>query len=284
MWDSRAVDSQSRIASFMHGLRAAPPNCILLEGGASRDRRALALYWAMLLNCRGRNAPCLECRPCIQIKDEVFRDLYFLGPGNKVEEIRALRTIYPQKPGFSWRIVIIDESQALRAASVNALLKSLEEPLPGNSFVLLSPQRESLFPTLVSRSFVLTLSRDLSLDFDEDMKNIFADLARFVRTGKGWLDRTSGRDKPDLIQARQLISRCRQELISSVLDNTGDNLFAGVSPQTRYQIQKIFKQAEAALMLDNMRVDLVLEWLGVNLWKKINQREQDVYGTRYLSV
>ncbi len=284
MWNNQILDSQSRIASFMRGLSAAPPNCILVEGGAAPDRRALALYWAMLLNCRGRSTPCLECRPCIQIKDEVFRDLYFLGPGNKVEEIRALRTIYPQKPHFSWRIVIIDESQALRAPSVNALLKSLEEPLPGNSFVLLSPQRESLFSTLVSRSFVLTLSRDLSLDFDDDLKNIFTDLAGFARTGKGWLDRTSGRDKPDLVQARQLISRCRQELINCVLGHTVDNLFAGVSAQSRYQVQQIFKQAEAALMLDNMRVDLVLEWLGVSLWKKINQREKDVYRTRYLSV
>lgn len=271
MWNNQVIDSQSRVASFMRRLRACPPNCILLEGGASRERKSLALYWSMLLNCHSPSGPCLECRPCIQIRDGVFRDLHFLGPGNKVEEVRALRTIYPQKPHFSWRIVIIDESQALRAPSVNALLKSLEEPLAGNSFVLLSPQRESLFSTLVSRSFVLTLSRDLSLDFDDDIKKIFADLAGFTQTGKGWLDRTSGRDKPDLIQARQLISRCRQELISFVLGNTVDNLFAGVSPQSRYQIQKIFKQAEAALMLDNIRVDLVLEWLGVNLWKKINQ-------------
>ena len=257
----------------MDRLKPDPPHCLLLEGGSSSERTSLALYWAMSLNCRRSPGPCLECRPCIQIMDQAFRDLYFLAPGDKVKigEIRELRSVYAQKPHFSWRVLIIPDAQALRAEPANALLKSLEEPGAGNSFVLLAPQRESLFSTLVSRSFILTLSRQADILFDEELETVFCELAHFARTGKGWLDRTSGRDKPDMALARQVISRCRHELISSVLDKDGNNLFHRFSPAAGYQVQGILKKAEYCLSLNNIRVDMVMEWLAVSLWKKINQ-------------
>ncbi len=271
MRDNLIIKTQSRIVSFMDRLKADPPGCLLLEGGTPEQRKILSLYWAMILNCRAECGPCLECRPCIQMKDEECRDLFQLGPGNKVEEIRSLRTIYPQKPHYSWRIIIISDAQDLRAESANALLKSLEEPRPGNSFVLLAPQRESLFSTLVSRSFVLTLSRGTDISYDEETETAFTELAHFACTGKGWLDRTSGRNKPDMIMAGKIISRCRYEIISSGLRKDRANLFDRVPPAAGYQVQAILKKAEHCLTTNNIRVDLVMEWLAVSLWKTIHQ-------------
>ena len=263
----------------MDKLKVSPPNCLLLEGGSPGERKALSLYWAMSLNCRSARGPCHECGPCVQIRDEEFRDLHLLGPGDKVKigQIRELRTIYSQKPHFSWRIVVIADAQALRAEPANALLKSLEEPGPGNSFVLLSPQRESLFSTLVSRSCILTLSRQSDISFDEELETVFSELAQFARTGTGWLDRTSGKNKPDADQARQIVSRCKQELILSMLQKNSSNLFHRLSPAAAYQVQSILKQAEHCLGLNNIRVDMVMEWLAVGLWKNMNQRDAYVY-------
>jgi DNA polymerase-3 subunit delta' len=286
MWDNLVLKSQSRVASFMDKLRCAPPNCLLLEGGTFDQRKSLALYWAMSLNCGSGREPCHECGPCIQIRDEVFRDLYLLGPGNKVsvDEVRNLRTIYSQKPHFSWRVVVISDAQGLRAPPANALLKSLEEPGHHNSFVLLAPQRESLFPTLVSRSFILTLSRWADISFDEELEIIFSELVHFVSTGKGWLDRTSGKNKPDAVLAGQIVSRCKQDLTRSILDKEKKHLFHGLSPAALYQVRSILKKAEYCLSLNYIRVDMVMEWLAVSLWKKMNQREKDVYRTRHLPV
>ncbi len=270
----------------MGKLKLHPPNCLLLEGGSSQERKLLSLYWSMSLNCQGDAGPCLRCRPCVQIRDESFRDLYFLGSGDKVkiDQIRELRTIYSQKPHFSWRVVVISEAQALRGEPANALLKSLEEPAPGNSFVLLAPQREGVFSTLVSRSVVMTLSRQAGINFDEDLELVFRELKDFVRTGKGWLNRTAGKNKPDIIQTRQIVSRCRHELVLSMLKNDSQNLFHQYSPLDRYHVQNILTKAEHCLALNYIRVDLVVEWLAVSLWKNFNCREKDVYRTRHLSV
>jgi len=278
MWDSQVIKSQSRVASIMDKLKFNPPNCLLLEGGTSMDRKLLSLYWGMCLNCRSSNGPCFECRPCVQIKDEVFRDFYFLGTGEKIKinEIRELRTIYPQKPHFSWRLIVIADAQALRGEPANALLKSLEEPAPGNSFVLLAPQRESVFSTLVSRSFIITLNRQGGIYFDEDLEALFKEMADFVRTGRGWLNKTSGQNRLDINQARQIVARCRHELISSMLTQESHNLFFLFSPEAGYQVQSIFNKAEYCLSLNNIRVDVVMEWLAVSLWKNINQREKYV--------
>lgn len=270
----------------MDRLRAAPPNCLLLEGGTSEERKSLALYWAMSLNCLRGSRPCHECAPCIQVRDEVFRDMYFLGPGGKisVSEVRELRVVYSQKPHFSWRVVVIWDAQGLRAATANALLKSLEEPGLHNSFVLLAPQREGLLSTLVSRSFILTLSRQAGIPFDEELETVFSELTNFITTGKGWLDRTSGREKPDAATASGLISRCRAELITAMLSKERKSLFYGLSPENLYQIQNALKKAEYCLSLNHIRVDMVLEWLAVSLWKQLNHREKDVYRTRHLPV
>ncbi len=271
MPDNSFLKSQGRIAALLGRLAADPPSCLLLEGGTEQERHDLSLYWAMILNCRAGNGPCFECRPCVQVRDEVFRDLYLLGPGQKIniDQVRALRTIYTQKPHFTWRVVVISEAHGLRGPTANALLKSLEEPSPGNSFVLLAPQRESLLPTLVSRSFILILNRKTRITYDEKVEAGFAELAEFSRTGRGWLDRTSGKDSFDLDQARCIVSRCKHELMGSMLRREPGSLFSGLSPQAGYQVLRVLKKAEFCLGLNYIRVDMVLEWLAMSLWKRL---------------
>ena len=68
-----------------------------------------------------------------------------------VESIRRLydilRTVEPKG-----RVVIIDYAERMAPAAQNAFLKLLEEPAPGNRFVLLTHQPETLLPTITSRS------------------------------------------------------------------------------------------------------------------------------------
>jgi DNA polymerase III subunit delta' len=71
----------------------------------------------------------------------------------RVDEIRALNAVLQQRPyeGRS-RVVIIVEAQMMNERAQNALLKSLEEPVPGNHIFLIIPHARSLLPTIASRS------------------------------------------------------------------------------------------------------------------------------------
>lgn len=193
----------------------------------------------------------------------------------KIDEIRELRPLFSQKPHFSYRLIIIEECQGLGSAPASALLKSLEEPKPGNSFVLLAPQRENLFSTLVSRSFVLTLNRDTSYIQDDETEGLFSELSSFVRTGRGWLTRTMNKGGIDQAMAQKVILRCRHELIQAMIKDEPSNLFSALSPEKRYKIMMILRKTEDSINF-NVRIDLVMEWLAVSIWKNLN-RGKSVY-------
>lgn len=68
-----------------------------------------------------------------------------------VESIRRLydlmRSVEPKG-----RIVVIDYSERMAPVAQNAFLKLLEEPTPGNHFILLSHQPDWILPTIKSRT------------------------------------------------------------------------------------------------------------------------------------
>lgn len=154
---------ETRALGFFRSLAGSPPpQVLLLEGGGQEERKLAAFYWAALLNCPERSAPCLACPVCLRLFSRTHRDLlYFDGSlgSIKIDEVRGLRSIIGEAPREAVkRVIILAEAQSLTEAAANAMLKSLEEPCSGTVFVLLAPQRERLLPTLVSRSWVLTLA------------------------------------------------------------------------------------------------------------------------------
>lgn len=199
------LDHLSRIAP-------KPPQTILLEGGTDAQRMDIARYWAAYANCEsvleGRKsgkklAPCLECNTCRQIGANEFLDLAIHdgrisnaqdedNPGPikalNMQRIRELKSAISQPPhGHGKRVVILMGLPVNRDNAANALLKALEEPNRDTLFILLAPQRSQLLPTLVSRSFVLTLP------WPDPMENFIIpfenEITDFFNEGKNFLDR-----------------------------------------------------------------------------------------------
>lgn len=73
------------------------------------------------------------------------------GMSIPIAEIRRLRHFLTTTAGEGWRVVIVDSADDLNVNSVNALLKSLEEPPPRTLFLLVSASPGRLPPTLISR-------------------------------------------------------------------------------------------------------------------------------------
>lgn len=191
-----------------------PPQVLVLEGGTASEREAAALYYAAALNCGPDThvsgvAPgaCGSCDACTQIMDKVFIDLLFLDGAEqsiKVDDIREVRQKVGEPPrGPGWRVVVLTEAQGLTPQAANALLKSMEEPRPGNCFLLLTPQRERLLPTLVSRSWTLTLAWPEAGQSDhtsqaggmDEVAQWVRELERFWRTGQGFLGKVGAKTK-----------------------------------------------------------------------------------------
>ncbi|HSW59282.1 MAG TPA: hypothetical protein VLJ60_00710 [bacterium] len=89
-----------------------------------------------------------------------FPDFITLSKGStgsiKIEDVQALDNIICYQPYESQnRIVFIRDSGALTLQAQNALLKKIEEPPMRTHFILSANKKNSLLPTIVSRSVAI---------------------------------------------------------------------------------------------------------------------------------
>ncbi len=270
-----AGQEQPRVASYLQRLRDEPPNVLLLEGGTLGAREGLAQYWAALLNCR-KGSPCGECTACGQISDGSHRDLYFLSGVQetiKVEDVRPLRGIMADKPQGEYRVMILSQAQEMSNAAGNALLKAMEEPLPGNAFVLLCPQRHLLLPTLLSRSFPFTLSwaaEGGEPALEETARQWLEAILGFWRSGRGLFE-WSGRKKSLDRQALQnILLALQQELFYVFLGREEASLARflrhNLEPVYWSRLDLALKKAEE-LLAQQVNPALILEWLALQVWR-----------------
>ena len=227
-----------RLKAVLDNLGAAPPQVLLLEGGSEAQRMDTARYWAMRINCPTAGTtgtPCLACPSCQQIAAGEHLDLAAYdgrisnredeeNPGPvrafNMERVRELKVRLRDAPhGQGRRVVLLMGLSLTRDEASNALLKALEEPSNTTVFVLLAPQREQLLPTLVSRSFCLTLPwPDCHAD-DPDMQPWEDALAQFLVQGQGFLDKVAGKGAIDAAGATRLLLCC-QKAMSRILSGT----------------------------------------------------------------
>ena len=224
-----------RLKTVLDNLGAAPPQVLLLEGGSEAQRMDTARYWAMRINCPTAGTtgtPCLACPSCQQIAAGEHLDLAAYdgrisnredeeNPGPvrafNMERVRELKVRLRDAPhGQGRRVVLLMGLSLTRDEASNALLKALEEPSNTTVFVLLAPQREQLLPTLVSRSFCLTLPwPDCHAD-DPAMQPWEDALAQFLVQGQGFLDKVAGKGAIDASGATRLLLCC-QKAMSRIL-------------------------------------------------------------------
>jgi len=99
------------------------------------------------------------CPSCRKIIRQIHPDCLCLEPGEgsiKIDQIRDLqsRLIYRPFEG-KWKVVMLDGAEKMTVQAANCLLKSLEEPLPDTTFILITQDLRVLLPTIVSRCQIL---------------------------------------------------------------------------------------------------------------------------------
>jgi len=274
-------------------LAASPPQALIIEGGRAEERAAMALYFAARINCKQAEPPCGVCPVCSQILDRVYLDLIWfdgLAGSIKAEDVRNLRLLAGEPPrGEGMRAIIFSEAQWLTDVAANALLKTMEEPRPGNCFMLLAPQRERLFSTLVSRSWVVTLAwPDRTMpaprfqaapangadggDGAEPQENVeewTEALMRFWTSGSGWFDLTSTKGRASRLLGQHVIlalSRALAEALSGRPQSGLADFLAGrLGPEGLRRFDILLAETQEAL-INQVNPALALDWLATRVY------------------
>jgi DNA polymerase-3 subunit delta' len=146
----------------------------LFTGPAGIGKRTLVNDFARALLCQAADPPCGQCRNCLLTSRGSHPDLLTVAPvmsGKsvrtakiKIEPVRDVINSLSLKPVEARRRVArLLRFDAANSESMNAFLKTLEEP-PGQTVILLTAERaDDLLPTIVSRCAVVPL-RPLPLE------------------------------------------------------------------------------------------------------------------------
>ena len=139
---------------------------LILSGPDGVGKRLTAVSIAQELNCLTMDdaGACGECAVCRRIARGSHPDVMTIEPGEngsiKIEQVRAAieRAVFRPFEGRR-RVTVIEQADALMMGAQNALLKTLEEPLPASVFVLVTSRPDTLLPTVRSRCAHLRFGR-----------------------------------------------------------------------------------------------------------------------------
>ena len=171
MWQ---VVGQSRAVSLLQRSleRGSLAHAYLFAGPPHVGKMTLALNLAQALNCEAAEPPCGECASCQKIALAKHADVQIIGLVNGgdsaeaklrteigIDQIRQMQHAASLPPfEGKYKVFIIDGAEQLSIEAANCLLKTLEEPVAGVIFILLTTNERLLPATVVSRCQRLELS------------------------------------------------------------------------------------------------------------------------------
>jgi DNA polymerase-3 subunit delta' len=131
--------------------------------GVGKKLFAVELARALLCEQRPRDqlAACERCTACVQVEAGTHPDLFLAGRPEDVQDlpidtVRELSHNLALKPARGrGKVAILDDADDLNDASANAFLKTLEEPPPHSTLILIGRSAERQLPTIVSRCQVV---------------------------------------------------------------------------------------------------------------------------------
>jgi len=199
------------------------PHALLFEGSTEADRREAAVALARALVCAGDSKPvdddqamfggmslfgeaeekdqaagdtalpCENCSHCHKSRENIHPDLRIIegGAGARSFHIDAIRTLRQDASVLpneaACKVYVLHNAQSMTAEAQNALLKLLEEPPDYVCLILTAPARKKLLPTVISRTFALSLgeavAEALDREREEKVQKIAGHLARALAGG-----------------------------------------------------------------------------------------------------
>lgn len=139
------------------------PPALLIHAAPGMGGELLAQYAAQLALCRSDDPPCDRCRDCQRVQAGQHPDQHQIGliedsKQLRVEQIRELSAELALSSHGGGAAVAVLQPADMTESAANALLKTLEEPRPGVSIVLVSATPSALPATIISRCMRLRVA------------------------------------------------------------------------------------------------------------------------------
>ncbi|MCL2024025.1 MAG: hypothetical protein FWG82_06620 [Oscillospiraceae bacterium] len=163
------------------------PHAVLLEGAT---RELAASFIAAWLCENMAQEPCGVCSHCQKAANWGHVDVTVLTNVEDkqipVDDVRALVAQSYVKPNeAARRVFVIENAHKLNLHGQNALLKCIEEPPPSVCFLLLTPNKKELLPTILSRVTLYSLP-GAAAEFSEEALDAAEKIAHALAQNDEW--------------------------------------------------------------------------------------------------
>ncbi|MBK9314035.1 MAG: DNA polymerase III subunit [Acidobacteria bacterium] len=192
----------------------------IFAGPDGVGKRRFALTMAKAANCltgapaEGFADDCCDfCQVCCRIDEGTYGDVTTIEPDGqfiKIAQTRelAVEVFYRPREGRH-RFFIIDSAERLREEAANSLLKTLEEPPPTSTIIMITSRPDSLLTTIRSRSQKLNFSPLTTGEMEAYLKANFPrpapDTALLARISEGRIGQATAFDLSVYRQQRRTL-------------------------------------------------------------------------------
>ena len=133
-------------------------HAVILTG--SGDLLPSARYLAAAHVCEGQEKPCLRCRHCRKVMEDIHPDVITVRDTERreltVDDVRALRRdVYIRPNEAERKVYIVPDCRQLNERDQNVLLKIVEEGPPYAAFIFCTDSPAALLETVRSRCALL---------------------------------------------------------------------------------------------------------------------------------
>jgi len=149
----------------------------LFSGPYGVGKTTTARIIARCVNCNEgiTTHPCFKCSSCISMDNLSHPDVVEIDAASNtgVDDIRLVIENAKFLPIMSrFKVYIIDEVHMLSTSAFNALLKTLEEPLPHVKFIMATTELNKVPATIISRCQRFNLAKVATSDMIKNLSNI----------------------------------------------------------------------------------------------------------------
>jgi DNA polymerase III subunit delta' len=230
----------------------------LFRGPDGVGKKKAALTLAAFLNCKKpvENDACGRCSSCRKYLSGNHPDLSIIEPEGKAIKINQIRELKHQLT-FSpleakVRVVILEDINTMRREAANSLLKTLEEPAPGNLLILTADQRGDILSTILSRCQLIPFG---PLDPEDMVQNLVQENGMDEATALTLASVSEGSFGRALFLWQENLLALRQEVIEALL--------LGEPLHQEEAVGRVFRLSEkAATLKENITelLDLLRLW------------------------
>ena len=182
----------------------ALPQSILFYGNDLNSQYILATEIARLLNCQDDKSDACDCLNCRWIREHSHPEVRTISRLDNKPEDDDSKTVISIKQSQMIKEALMSTSefhrvfifcdrddkgricglnpQNFQAETANSLLKIIEEPQPGVTFIFLTTYKDDVLPTIISRSQCFFVPSKENVTYDYTLiENIFIDYLNFKR-------------------------------------------------------------------------------------------------------